>query len=82
MSADHVNFVYDVFVDAFSSHAKYKSKKVCVKYENRQKPVILGKKWPYRCDNFRILVIQLPQKKILNDNRTIFPRHFPLAYQI
>ena len=57
------DYAYDAFFDALSTDTNYKSKQGLRKYENRQKPVISGKKWPYRCDNFRISVIQLTQKK-------------------
>ena len=56
------NYAYNVFFDAFSSHTNYKSKQEFRKYENRQKPVIFGKKWPNQGDNRRIIVIQLSKK--------------------
>ena len=53
---------YDVFFDALSSNSNLKSKRRLRKYENRQKPVIFGKKWPNQGDNRRIIVIHLNKK--------------------
>ena len=58
------NYAYYVFFDALSSHTNYKSKREFRKYENRQKPIIFGKKWPNQGDNMRIIVIQLSKKRL------------------
>ena len=76
------NYAYYVFFDALSSHTNYKSKREFRKYENRQKPIIFGKKWPNQGDNMRIIVMQLSKKNYFNDIRTIFHRYFSLGYQI
>ena len=59
------NYAYYVFFDALSSHTNYKSKQEFRKYENRQKPIIFGKKWPNQGDNMRIIGMQLSKKNIL-----------------
>ena len=53
------HYAYDVFFDALSSDTNYKSKQGLRKYENRQNPIIFGKKWPNQGDKMRIIAIQL-----------------------
>ena len=58
------DYAYDVFFDVLSSDTNYKSKQELRKYENRQKLIIFGKKWPNQGDKMRIIAIQLSKQKL------------------
>ena len=55
----------------------YKSKQGSRKYENRQNPIIFGKKWPNQGDKMRIIAIQLSKERLF----LLYQNYFPSPFQ-
>ena len=69
-------YVYNVIFDALSIHHNDKFFETDTKYENRQKPVILGKNWPSQGRNMRIIAIQMSKNELF----LCYPDYFSLPF--